>query len=168
MSEKQFTLLDIEAAFENKQKPVKEDVTIEKIVKKESISPFDFVKDIRITKHGDLLDTDENKKVWNTYLILKALSMSPDDISICNILNQYQSEIPKESMYTALIGLIKEDRTFYKYIKPNKKENNTNVDSVSRYYQISNREAQDYIDVMGTEWAKIINEKFESKGRIKK
>lgn len=158
---KEIRILNIDDAMMGKESIVEE--SIEHVeTKRKSLSPFDFVKDIRWDKSGTLLDDEENEKAWNTFMVLRVLSMNDNDVDICNFFNQYQGVIPKKSMYLALLGLIAKDKSFYRYINTTAKSKNSNVEFVSRYYEIPEKQAQKYIEIMGDEWANDIKSLYDS------
>lgn len=158
---KEINILDIDDAMMDKETII-ENVDQEIETKNKSLTPFDFVKDIRGSKNGDLLDDEENEKAWNTFMVLRVLSMNDNDVDVCNILNQYQGIIPKKAMYEALLGFIPSDRTFYRYVNTKGKSFNSCVEYVSRYYEIPQKEAQEFIEIMGEQWANDIKSLYNS------
>jgi hypothetical protein len=62
-------------------------------------------------------------------------------------------------MYDLLIDTIPPKRTYIKYIST-KKEKNKYTDYVCDYYQCSPKEANEYIELKGEEWAKSIVKQF--------
>lgn len=162
--------LDIESALSNKIKFVTSEKDEEVYTKEKALSPFDFVKDIRKFKTNELLDKEENKKSWNTFMILRALSMNNNDVEIVNVVNQYQNLLTPEAIYFLLQELIPQNNNFYHYISTKAKDYNDVVTYISKYYEIPKKQAQEYLTLMGKRWANKIQSMYECRvvGRIKK
>jgi len=154
--------LDIDAAFDGRDEFIEEKVDDVVETSSKSLTPFDFVKDIRVTKSGKLMDKEQDKKSWNTFMVLRALSMNTNDLFICNIFNQYQGTIPNESLYQALIDLIEEDKRFHKYISTSGTKKNEFVSCIAKHYEIPERQAKEYFEIMGEEWASKILDLYSS------
>lgn len=150
--------LDILAAAKGKD----EFIELEEEIKeqKSKITIFDFVNDIRKTKKMDMLDKEENLPIWNSYMILQALSMKEGDVFLCNLLNKYSGILSKQQMYQALTYLIPRDHNFHRWIKKTNVVPNENSESVSRYFECSLSEAEEYIKVMGLDWSEQIKNQF--------
>lgn len=150
--------LDILAAFRNEEIFV--EVPVEEKIEKSTLTPWDFVNDIRKFKTGKMLDDDQNHSMFDKYMILRFLSMKTTDMFIVNFFNEYSSIMTKEQLYIALVHFIPKDNGFYKYIKGLKEEKGKYIEFVARYYECSEEEAFDYIQAMGDDWAKMIRDKF--------
>lgn len=158
-----FVQLDIDAAMAGRDEFIQQEIEDEVFTTQsaKNVSLFDIVNDIRRTKNGKFLDTESGEKSFSSFMVLRALSMNSNDVALCNILNEYQGLIPKKAMYEALLGLIQKDRSFYKYINSNSETKfHCLVDKVAKYYEIPKSHAQEFIDIMGEEWAFDINDKF--------
>lgn len=121
---------------------------------------FDIVNDIKYYKTGTLLDDEEYEKLFNTFMVLRILSMNDDNCELANIVNEYQNVLDKKSMYLLLIELIPKAKTYDEYIKQNKEIDDTDVMRVAEYYQVGLKTAREYIRMCGKEWASGISEKF--------
>jgi len=150
---------DIISAFRNKDAIFDLDEEDQETPKK-SLGLFDFINDLRKDKTCKLLDSEENISSWNSYMILQTLSMKEADVPIVNFFNKYQGTMTKKQLYTALTYLIPEDKRFYKWIKGPNEEKNELTTYVSKYFECPQKEALDYINIMGQEWAESIKEKF--------
>lgn len=152
--------LDIIAAMHDR------DVIVEKkeekvLTEKKTISIFDFIKDIRIFKQGNMLDEEQNLSSFIPFMILRGLSMKESELEFCNFLSRYSSVLDKKEMYQLLLASIEKDpRGFYKWIKSEKEEKLEFIVHVSRYFKCSEKEAQEYIKLMGDDWATQVKEKF--------
>lgn len=122
---------------------------------------FDVINDIKSSKRGDLLDQQE--KTVSNYMMLKFLSMdNSSNLMVSDIMNQYQGILSPKQMYKLLIDIIPKKKSFDKYLS-NKTNYSENVDFISKYFMISKREAQGYINEKGEEWAIEIKSKFGGK-----
>lgn len=131
--------------------------------KKESKSTniFNVINDIKIHKVGNLLDDEnsENEKSFNNYMALRFLSMNDKLCPLANIANKFQDVLDKKEMYKLLIELIPVTKTFDKYISSN--SNSSEYEKcVSDYFQCNTKEAKEFIELMGIDWAKEIKRSF--------
>lgn len=139
---------------------------------KKKLSFFDFINDIRKSKTTTMLDSEENHTAWNTFMVLQGLSMKDADIPICNFFNKYMGSMTKKQMYIALTHLIPKDTSFYKWVSAPRLEKNALAECISDYFECSQTEAIEYINIMGEEWASSIKSKYggeviKKKGKIK-
>lgn len=155
--ENKFKQLDIISAINGKEKFFEEE---KEETKSKSIGLFDFINDIRKTKKCDLLDEEENISKWNNYMILYTLSMKEKDVPLLNYFNKYIGSMSKKQMYISMTHLIPKDYKFYKFIKNSKSIKDECIKYVSKYYEISYKEAYEYIDILGEEWSNSIKDKF--------
>lgn len=83
---------------------------------------FDCLKDIIVTKRGDLNDHPDFSKVWSNYMIARYLSMEPKFLEISQIVNRMQGHQDDETVYKFLVKNIPKQRSsFIKYISKPKK-----------------------------------------------
>jgi len=111
------------------------------------IGLFDHIKHIRTVQDPDYFKnlTELDKKSFNHFMILKALSMNPTILSDISDLFKYFDKIPSPQFYQLLIGLIQPDRHFYPWVKVTKSPvNETIIELIAKYFEISKSEAKDY------------------------
>jgi hypothetical protein len=113
---------------------------------------FDHIKqitDVQNPKYWDTLDESDKKK-WSNYMVLRFLSMNTDWVAMVAELQPYLQELPPKVFYLALIDLIPKSRTFLKYMKPatSEKYEKWIVELVSKYYEVSELEAEEYVDIL--------------------
>lgn len=124
---------------------------------------FDVIRDIKTKKSGTLLDEKESDKSVSNYMLLKFISMGlSSNLEITDYLNQYQGILTKKQLYKLLCEMVPEDTTYDKYIS-NKKSKVEGADEVAKYYGISTREATEYINDRGLEFAQEIIKRFGGK-----
>lgn len=114
---------------------------------------FDHIKHIRSIQDPNYFKglNELDLKSFNHFMILKALSMNPlllDDVSI---LFRYFDKIPSAQFYQLLIGLIPADRKYYPWVKSKINSiSNELIDLFVRYYDISKKEANEYIILLSS------------------
>jgi hypothetical protein len=151
--------LDIIAAMKGNEVFVEEEKE-EILTESKSLSPFDFINDIRKFKTGTLLDKEQNLSSFESFMIIKGLSMKLSDVPVLNFANKYSSVLDKKQMYMLLSCIIEKDSTFYRWIKTENGELNDYTDYVAKYFECSKNEAHDYIKILGDEFGKEIKNKF--------
>jgi hypothetical protein len=117
------------------------------------IGLFDHVKHIRITQDPDYFKnlTELDKKSFNHFMILKALSMNPALLEDVSTLFRYFDKIPSPQFYKLLIGLIPPDhpKKFYPWVKAKKSPFSKKlIELISTYFEIPQREATEYATLL--------------------
>lgn len=112
---------------------------------------FDHVKAIKQYKEYDYYNklSEEDRKSYNRFMILRVLSMDKRIIDIVNTLHQYYDKIKDENVFCNLMmDKIPQDSRFHKYIKKqNKSINSDLIVAIKDYFKISYKDAQDYYDI---------------------
>ena len=92
--------------------------------------------------------SEESWDKWNSYMINRYVSM---DIRYIELVNYIQT-IPydnKKQLYNIYREMIPKAKTFFKYLKTNRKKKNTEViDYIAEYFQCSLGEAEEYLDIL--------------------
>lgn len=137
---------------------------LKKTTKPRNNALFDVLKDIKYGKTGTLFDEEngEHEAAFSNYMALRFLSMKKELCPLLNIVNQFQDSIDKKDMYKLLVELVPNTYEHDEFIKAvvNKYENEKDV---ANYFECSLKEARDYIDIMGLEWAKEIHNSYGGK-----
>ena len=116
-----------------------------------SKSLFDHLNGITSlkTKWGNLSEAD--KKTFSVYMVNRFLSMNSGLTELVDDLQKYTINVlsPRE-VYKLYSDLLPKEKMFFKYIKGDKEEKYPDklVDLVSKYYECSNKEAAEYIDIL--------------------
>jgi hypothetical protein len=128
-------------------------------------SIFDLLKHITSLKTDWSKISDEEKEYWNNYMINRFISMSEDYVDIVNIIQKHTWQMEPEKLYKIYKEVIPKKQVFLKYIKAkNKKEfDKEEVNIISNYFEISNKEAKEYILIMPKEELKEILDQFKQK-----
>ena len=117
------------------------------------IGLFDHVKQIRIIQDPNYFKnlTELDKKSFNHFMILKALSMNPALLEDISTLFRYFDKIPSPQFYQLLIGLIPSDhpKKYYPWVKAKKMPFSKKlIELISTYFQISQKEAIEYATLL--------------------
>lgn len=84
-------------------------------------------------------------------MILKAISMNSALLDDVSTLFKYFDKIPSPQFYQLLIGLIPPDKKFYPWVKSKtQSHNNELLELVARYFEISKKEAGEYIAILSS------------------
>jgi len=125
-----------------------------------AITIFDHLKNITIQK-GNFLG-EEN---WSNWMINRFLSMDPDYCEVVNFVQKNTFQMTPEHLYNLYRDLIPKRYIFLKYIKNQSKKEYPEEDilSISSYFEISQREAKDYYNLLSKD--EIENIKFQINGK---
>lgn len=113
---------------------------------------FDFINGITANQSMEFFDdlTESEKKAYrqSRYMIHRFLSMNPAWSQIINIVQQYPN-MPDRSHYQFLTQMLPKGKQFNKYIKSAKetKYESWLVEIVAKHFQVSQKEAMDYLDI---------------------
>lgn len=112
---------------------------------------FDWSKEIMTNKRSWSSFTNEEKNIFNGFMINKIISMNPDYIHISN----YAQVIPhdkKEQLYKFYCDMIPKRYIFSKFVKGSKKTFNKELlEKVAKYYECSLGEAEEYVHLLRKE-----------------
>ena len=121
---------------------------------------FDHLKNITTSKKEYLGDEG-----WNNWMINRFLSMSQDYIELVNEVQHNTWQLKGEYLYNLYKDVIPKRYVFLKYMKPtNKIEYDDNeIEALKQYFEISGREAKEYMDMISEEELLIISKKIYGK-----
>jgi len=137
-----------------------DNVSVDKSVKTKSLTLFDHIK--AITERGYDKDyfnnmSESDARTFSVYMINRFLSMyidnktkEPEWLSLVNYFQRYTQHMTPEMVYKFYVSSIPTGRVFLKYVK-GKSESKYNKDLIaliSRYYEVSTRQAYEYIDLL--------------------
>lgn len=129
--------------------PVKKKTAKKKSTKK-GLGLFDHIKHINQVQNPNYFDTltDGDKSSWNSWMILRSLSFNPH---YTVVMNELQSclKLKPELMYKLLIDILPKDRGYYPFItgKSRVKYGDKLISIISEYFEISQRESIDYLNI---------------------
>lgn len=111
---------------------------------------FDTIKRITLTKDDWKNIPEEEKNNFNNWMCNRILSMDQDYCEVVNIVQKNTWQMKGEYLYNLYKDLIPKQYKFLKYIKPTKKVeyNQEEVDAVSTYFEVSKKQAKEYISML--------------------
>lgn len=112
---------------------------------------FDHVKAIRQVQDPDYYNTlsEEDRKSFNHFMILRALSMDADMVETVAQLYQIFDKIPSPQFYQLLIAIVPKSMKFYPWIKSKKlKHNKLLLEYVAKRFQIAKYQANEYVNLL--------------------
>jgi hypothetical protein len=121
---------------------------------------FDIINDIKVYKKGDLLDDSEYERAFDKFMVMRFLSMNDDNCEIVNYINEFQDILSKRQMYKLLIEMVPITKSYDPYVKSDRESISDDAKMVAEYYQCSVKEANDYINIMGVDWVRLLKSKF--------
>ena len=106
---------------------------------------FDHIKNITTNKGAYLGDEG-----WNNWMVNRFLSMDQDYCEVVNVVQKNTWQMKGEYLYNLYKDFIPKQYKYLKYIKAkNKKEYKVEqVEAVAAYYEVSKKEAKQYIDML--------------------
>ena len=109
---------------------------------------FDHIKNITTNKGAYLGDEG-----WNNWMVNRFLSMDQDYCEVVNVVQKNTWQMKGEYLYNLYKDLIPKQYKYLKYIKPkNKKEYKVEqVEAIQTYFEVSKKEAKEYIDMLPIE-----------------
>lgn len=120
-------------------------------------TPFDWIKHITQYKTDSDKFSEDDWMKFNPFIINRAISMNPNLLELCDFIQSKSIEDPKQ-IYNIYKDLTPYDKRWYPYIKSKNKKttNSIKVEALSKYFEVSNRRAEEYIELLGNEAVKII------------
>jgi hypothetical protein len=118
---------------------------------------FDHIKNITTNKGPYLGDEG-----WNNWMINRYLSMDPDYCEVVNLVQKNTWQMKGEYLYNLYKDLIPQQYKFLKYIKASKKSDykKDDIDAVKQYFEISEKQAKEYIDMLPSDELKSIKQQI--------
>jgi len=114
-------------------------------------SLFDHVKHIRQVQSPSYYIelSDDERKSFNHFMILRALSMDADIVEEMAQLYQVVDKIPSAQFYKLLIAMVPKSDKFYPWVKSKKLKHNKKIlEIVSGRFQIPSYQANEYVNIL--------------------
>ena len=144
---------DINDEFGNNLTIVQEDF------KTPSISPFQFINAIHLTKEELIVD-EWSKKQYSPYLVNRGLSFGHDTVVAANMMNS-RPHIEKKLQFDFLINSIRPRKRFNKWIKGQEVEL---IEMIRQYYNYSTEQARQVASLFDETQTKLLKQKLERGG----
>jgi len=130
------------------------------------MNPFDHIKNLHTKKRTWDDFNDEEKKLFNVFIINKGLSMNPDYLGIVNMVQNFtglnQVISPKE-VFNIYFNLLPNKFRFYKWIKGTKsKKDKDKAEYLAMHFKVSTREAYDYLQILDKKTIKSITKNYKN------
>ena len=124
------------------------------------INPFDFVKSVSSTKKDIMVDEIEEKS-YAPFLVNKALSYHQDSILLTNEMN-CKHGLDNRLQYVFFLNTLRKRNRFSKWEKPYVSKK---IDTVKDYYQISTKEAKDYVNLLSDSQLRELKKRMNLGGK---
>ena len=124
-------------------------------------NPFDFVKSVSYDKKDIMVD-DIEEKAYQPFLINKALSYHQDSVFFANEMN-WRTHVDNRLQYLFFLNTLRKRQRFSTWSKPyiSKK-----LDVIKKYYQISQKEAKEYVNLLSDKHLRELRNRMKIGGRI--
>lgn len=112
------------------------------------MTPFDFLKKVHDKKLKWENLTEDQQKIYNTFIINRALSFNSNYLDVVNRIQHY-TPTPKES-FKYFQSMTDDKFKYNKWIKGEKTKtfNSQLVSIVRDYFECSSKQAEDYLSVL--------------------
>lgn len=126
---------------------------------------FNIVKRIQTSKDNWNDIPVEERETMNNWMCNKVLSMSQEYIEVVNIVQKNTWQMKGEYLYNLYKDIIPKGYIWSKYIKSNTKKNYKpeEIEAVQSYFQVSKKEAKEYIDMMSKDELELITQQIIGK-----
>lgn len=115
---------------------------------------FDHLTAIRTTKPVDYYESlsEQERKGFNHWMLLHGLSMDVNLIELVSFLwrDGYYDKIPSPQFYKLLVDVVPQTNQRVAWVKKSKKLNQKLINHISTWYAVSNREAEEYLNIFMT------------------
>ena len=126
------------------------------------LGPFDFLNSINSNKKN-LIETAQDEKLYNAWMVNKGLSYFPDTIEYANMMNRLYN-LDSKLQYEFLRSIVRPRKRFSKWAK---KKNSADLDLISEYFQCNMKRAEEYSQLLSPENLNLIKKKLEQGGAAK-
>lgn len=125
------------------------------------MNPFDFVNAVTHNKQ-DLMKEEGVEKLYQPYLVNKALSYFHDTVMYANEMNQ-RHNIPSKLQFQFFLNTIRPAKRFSKWVK---KQEDSDLAAVMEYYGYSPEKAKSALSILSSDQLITIKQKLEKGGRL--
>lgn len=125
------------------------------------MKPFEYIKEITSGKDTTVMDSEENTKAYNAFLVNRGLSQFQDCVGLANVMNRY-AFLDKKLQFDFLINTIRKRKRFSKWAKADKLDH---IEVIKEYYGYSNEKARQALKLLTPDQIKIIQQKVYKGGR---
>jgi|TARA_R110000803_G_scaffold43966_1_gene93333 hypothetical protein len=104
-----------------------------------------------------------DKKTFEPYMVNRFLSMNMGLLELVNELQMYTiGQLSPKEVYKLYLDVLPKKRSFDKYIKPSggSKYNENVLTYLAKYFEVSQREVMEYVDILSKEEVTEIIQKY--------
>jgi len=124
---------------------------------------FEYLNNIN-TSDKDIMQTDDDKKAYNAYMINRGLSYFPDTVLQANLMNMnYHADARLQ--YDFLRTSVSKKKRFSKWFKNSKQDD---LELIAEYYNCSMQKAKEYKSLLSQEVINKIKSDLDKGGLGKK
>lgn len=123
------------------------------------LSPFDYINSINSSKK-DLMETKEDEKSYNSFMVNRGLSYFPDTIEYANTMNQLY-HLDSKLQYQYLINIVRPRKRFSKW---SKKKKDVDLELVMKYFGYNANKAKSALSILTPDDLKTIKKKLDEGG----
>jgi hypothetical protein len=113
---------------------------------------FDHVNEITSVQSKNYWETlsEEDKKTWSNYMILRFLSMKYDWVTTLSEFQSHLQNLPPKMLYKFLIEILPKKKEYLKYIKGKSEDKYPKwiIEAVAKYNNCSLRQSEDYVNIL--------------------
>ena len=113
----------------------------------------------------------KKKKSFNVFIINKTLSFNPNYLNIVNMVQNYtglNQVLSQKEVFNLYFNLLPTKFRFYRWIKGEKtKKHKENAEYLAMHFNISTREAYDYLDILDKKTIKSITKNYKNEPQRK-
>lgn len=123
---------------------------------------FDIIKRITVSKEAWEDIPEDERETWNKWVIQKYLSFNQDYVQVVNEIQKNSWQLPNDLLYKVYVDIIPKKSLYVKYIKSQNKKiyKDTEVEIIANYFEVSLKDAKEYIDTLPEEELKNIIEQY--------
>ena len=123
-------------------------------------NPFDFVKSVSSDKTDLMVDEVEDKS-YQPFLINRALSYHQDAVFLTNEMN-VRHGADNRLQYQFFLNTLRKRQRFSQWSKPYVSKK---LDTVKDYYQMSTKEAKDYVELLSDKQLRELKNRMKTGGK---
>jgi hypothetical protein len=127
-----------------------------------TLSPFDYLNSINMTKKDIMVD-DQAEKEYVPFIVNRGLSYFQDTVHIANEMNKL-SHLDSKLQYLFYINIISKRKRFSKWMKASENEN---LEVVKQYYGYSNQQAKSALSLLSQAQIDELKDRRYEGGRTK-
>ncbi len=125
-----------------------------KIMEKDNVNLFDFLKSISETKE-ELFELEDFEKKYPSFMVNRFLCALQETLFFSNIMSQ-MSHLPKILQYAFYFYGIEKKRRYFHYEGKGKGNKTEDINSIVKYYQCNREQAIEYQNILTKEQIELI------------